>query len=64
MEGQFRMMDSNERFPARQALGDPNSSTMAMRSWLPAGVRNEWIASTLRDTAVEKPISYWARKPS
>jgi len=24
------MMDSNDRFPARQALEDPNSSTMAL----------------------------------
>ena len=34
----------------------PNSSTMAMRSWDPAEVRSWWMNSTLRVTAVEKPM--------
>ena len=34
----------------------PNSSTTAIRSWLPAGVRSEWMHSTLRVTAVENPM--------
>jgi hypothetical protein len=34
----------------------PKSSTTAIRSCEPAGVRSEWMSSTLRVTAVEKPM--------
>ncbi len=34
----------------------PKSSTIAMRSLLPDGVRSEWMKSTLRVTAVLKPM--------
>ena len=34
----------------------PNSSTMAMRSWEPLGVRSAVMKSTLRVTAVLNPM--------